>query len=129
MALPSDIASTKASATRASVAPRCRNSAPLEASAMTTLSTAGGEGSFAPPTNSAAVHQIARSRAIDRRRNTSLSGDGVIEGAGVELGRRSDQITAAGLGEHAIEHARIRLLVGDAPARNAVAITVAVGLE
>src|SRR6266702_8242235 len=129
MALPSDIASTKDSATRASVAPRCRNSAPLEASAMMTLSTAGGAGSFAPPTNSAAVHQIASSRAIDRRRSTSVSGHGVIEGAGIELGRRSDQVATADLGQHAIEHARIRLFVGDVSSRNAVAIAVAVGLE
>src|SRR6185369_3205556 len=129
MALPSDIASTKASATRASVAPRCRNSAPLDASAMMTLSTAGGEGSFAPPTNSAAIHQVARNRENERRRSTSVSGDCVIEGAGIELGRRPDQVAAAGLGQHAIEHARIRLLVGDASARNAVAIAVTVGLE
>src|SRR4051812_27245577 len=129
MALPSDIASTKASATRASVAPRCRNRAPLDASAMMTLSTAGGEGSFAPPTNSAAIHQVARNRENERRRSTSVSGDRVIEGAGIELGRRPNQVTSADLGEHAIEHARIRLLVNDAPARNAVAIAVAVGLE
>src|SRR5438874_5823564 len=129
MALPSDIASTKASATRASVAPRCRNSAPLDASAIMTSSTAGGEGSFAPPTNSAAVHQIARNRVNETRRSTSVSRDCVIEGTGIELGRRPDQIAAAGLGEHAVEHARIRLLVSNASARNAVAIAVAVGLE
>src|SRR5437868_4167659 len=111
MALPSDIASTKDSATRASVVPRCRNSAPLDASAMMTLSTAGGEGSFGPPTNSAAVHQIARSRAIERRRSTSISRDCVIERAGIELGRRSHQVAAADFGQHAIEHARVRFLI------------------
>src|SRR3954453_12084295 len=129
MALPSDIASTKESATRASVAPRCRNSVPLEASATMTLSTADGEGSFGPPTNSAAIHQIARNRTKERRRSTSVSGDCVIEGAGVELGRRPDQVAAADLGEYAIEHARIGLLVDDAPARNAVAVALAIGLE
>src|SRR3954468_19813146 len=129
MALPSDIASTKARVTRASVAPRCRNSEPFDASAMTTSSTAGGEGNFAPPTNSAAIHQIARNRANERRRNTSVSRDCVIEGAGLELGRRADEVAATGLGQHAVEHARVRFLVVDAPARNAVAIAVAVGLE
>src|SRR5213080_3967932 len=129
MALPSDIASTKARATRASVAPRCRNSAPLAASAIMTSSTAGGEGSFAPPTNSAAVHQTARNRANETRRSTSISGNCVIEGARIEFGRGPNQITAAGLGQHAVEHARIGLLVSDAPPRNAVAIALAVGLE
>lgn len=42
---------------------------------------------------------------------------------------RPDQVASADSGEHAIEHARIRFLVRDAPARNAVAIAVAVGLE
>src|SRR5437899_9459442 len=129
MALPSDIASTKARVTRASVAPRCRNSVPLDASAMMTLSTAGGEGSFAAPTNSAAIHQIARNRANDRRRSTSVSGDCVIEGAGIELGRRAHEVASAGLGQHPVEHARVLFLVVDAPARNAVAIALAVGLE
>src|SRR6187402_897564 len=111
MALPSDIASTKARVTRASVAPRCRNRAPDEASAIITSSTAGGEGSFAPPTNSAAIHQIRRSRANDRRRSTSVSGGCVIEGARIEFGRRADEVAAAGLGQHAVEHARVLFLV------------------
>src|SRR6516225_4367830 len=104
MALPSDIASTKDNATRASVAPRCRNSAPDAASAIITLSTEGGEGSFAPPTNRAAVHQIATNRAKERRRSTSVSGDCVIEGAGIELGRGPDQIATTDLGQNAVEH-------------------------
>src|SRR5215831_3617229 len=128
MALPSDIARMKASTTRASVAPRCRNSAPDAASATITLSTAGGEGSFAPPTNSAAVHQIARNRTNETRRSTSVSGEGVIKGAGIELRRRPDQVTAADLGQHAIEHARIGLFVINVPVRDAVAIAVAIGL-
>src|SRR3954469_5649273 len=129
MALPSDIASTKARLTRASVAPRCRNSAPLDASAMTTSSTAGGEGSFAAPTNSAAVYQIASNRANDRRRSTSVSGNCVIERAGLEFSGRANEIASAGLGPHAGEHARGLFFVIDAPARNAVAISLAIGLE
>src|SRR4051812_28444150 len=129
MALPSDIASTKARLTRASVAPRCRNSAPLDASATTTSSTAGGEGSFAAPTKRAAIHQIASNRANDRRRSTSVSGNCVIERAGIELGSRADEVAAAGLGQHAVEHARVPFFVIDAPARNAVAIALAISLE
>src|SRR3954447_22625790 len=129
MALPSDIASTKARLTRASVAPRCRNSAPLDASAMTTSSTAGGEGSFAAPTNSAAVHQIASNRANDRRRSTSVSGNCVIERSWLEFSGRANEVASAGLGQHAVEHARVLFFVIDAPARNAVAIALAIGLE
>src|SRR3954453_3266678 len=129
MALPSDIASTKARLTRASVAPRCRNSAPLDASAMTTSSTAGGEGSFAAPTNSAAVHQIASNRANDRRRGTSVSRHCVIERAGLEFSGRANEVASAGLGQHAVEHARVLFFVIDTPARNAVAISLAIGLE
>src|SRR5215475_11662519 len=122
MALPSDIASTKASATRARVAPRCRNSAPEAASAIITLSTAGGEGSFAPPTKDAAIHQTARNRTNDARRSTSISGDCVLEGAGIELRCGADEIAAADLGQHAVEHASVGLFVIDAPPRNAVAV-------
>src|SRR5215472_10704078 len=122
MALPSDIASTKASATRASVAPRCRNSAPDLASAIITLSTAGGEGSFAPPTNSAAIHQVARKTANETRRSTSVSGACVIERAGIELCCRPDQLGAPDLGQHAIQNACVGLLVIHAAAWNAVAI-------
>src|SRR6478735_3341336 len=129
MALPSDIASTKASTTRASVAPRCRNSAPLAASWIITCSTSGGDGSFAPPTNSAAIHQIARSRANETSRSTSVSGACVIERAGAQLRRRPDQVAAAGLGQHAIEHARVSFLVLDASLRNALAVALAIGLE
>src|SRR3954454_18681520 len=129
MALPSDIASTKARLTRASVAPRCRNSAPLDASAMTTSSTAGGEGSFAAPTNSAAVHQIASNRANDRRRSTSVSGNCVIERAWLEFSGRANEVASAGLGQHVVEHARVLFFVVDAPARNAVAIALAIGLQ
>src|SRR3954466_2999100 len=129
MALPSDIASTKARLTRASVAPRCRNSAPLDASAMTTSSTADGEGSFAAPTNRAAVHQIASKRANDRRRSTSVSGNCVIERAGIELGSICHEVASAGLGQHAVEHARVLFFEHNAPARNAVAISHSLGLE
>src|SRR6478609_6641583 len=129
MALPSDIASTKARVTRASVAPRCRNSAPLDASAIMTWSTAGGEGSFAPPTNSAAIHQTARNTANESRRNTSVSAGRMVEGAGFEFRRRPHQVAPADPGQHPVEHARIGLLVGDAPARNALAIALAIGLQ
>src|SRR5689334_9419539 len=105
MADPSAIASTNASMTRASVAPRCRNSAPDSASFVMVASTAEGGGSFVSPMVSAAIHQTTRNSTKDRSRNTSLS-QRAIEGAGLELRRRPDQVASADLGEHAIEHAR-----------------------
>src|SRR3974390_1909018 len=129
MAVPSVIASTKARATRPSVAPRCRNSAPDPASANITLSTAGGEGSLAPPAKSAAIHQVARNRTNDNRRSTSISGDGTIEGAGIECRRGPDELTASDRGQHMIEHARIGLFFIDRTARNSLAIAVAINLQ
>src|SRR5229473_3283982 len=119
MAEPIDIASVKARATRASVTPRLRNSAPERASVIIAASTTGGGGSFSGPASSAAIHQVARNTMKDRRRSTSVSGDRVIERAGLELLRRPDQLAAADIGQHAIEHARIGLLVGDRAARDA----------
>src|SRR5262249_29123560 len=119
----------KASVTRANVAPRCRNSAPDAASAIITSSTAGGGGRFAPLTTSAAVHKIERNRANETRRSTSVSRERVIKRAGIELRRGADQIAAADLGQHAIEHAGIGLFISDGPARNALAIARAIGLE
>src|SRR5215831_8518641 len=97
----------KASATRAKVAPRCRNSAPDSASEIVVASTAGGAGSFALPTKSAAIHHVARNTVKDRRRSTSFSQRGVIERPWRELLRGADEIASAGLGQHAIEHPRI----------------------
>src|SRR5260370_29887750 len=106
MAEPSVIASTKASATRSSVTPRLKNRAPDLASANVAASTTGGAGSFASPASSAAIHQVARKTANDKRRSTLVSGDRVIERAGIELLRRSNQFTAADPCQHPIENAR-----------------------
>src|SRR5882757_1817102 len=127
MAEPSVIASVKASATRARVTPRLKNSAPERASVITAASTAGGEGSFAAPVSSEAIHQVAMKTTKDRRRSTSVSRDRLVEGAGIELRRGADQFAAADTGQHAIEHARIGFLVGDRAPRHALAIPVAVG--
>src|SRR5450755_4543020 len=68
MAVPSVIASTKESATRASVTPRLRSSAPVLASVITALSTSGGGGSLALPISRDPIHQVTTNTATDNRR-------------------------------------------------------------
>src|SRR4051812_39506320 len=113
MAAPSVIARVKASATRAKVTPRLRNKAPDPASASMAASTVGGGGSFASPASSEAIHQVAKNTANDNRRGTSVSRDRVIEGAGIEFWRGPDEFAATGIGQHAVENARVGFLVGD----------------
>src|SRR3954451_7057718 len=129
MAAPSVIASVKASATRSSVTPRLKNSAPERASVMTAVRTAGGAGSFAGPMSSAAIHQLARNTANDNRRTTSVSGYRAVEGAAFELRRRPDQFAPADFSQHAVKNARVGLFIGDRPAWDAFAITVAIGAQ
>src|SRR6266702_3084490 len=129
MAEPNVIARVKASTTRSRVTPRLKNNAPDLASALVAARTTGGAGSFASPASSAAIHQVARKMANDSRRSTSVSGDRMIERAGIELLRRSNQFAAADPRQHAIENARIGLFVGDGAAWNAFAISIAIGAE
>src|ERR1700755_923480 len=123
MAAPSVMARTNARPTRASVAPRLRNSAPERASAMTAASTVGGGGSDAAPANSAAIHQGARNTMNDRRGSTSVSRDRVIECPEIKSLRGSDQFATADRGQHAIERARVGFFVDDATVRNSLSIT------
>src|SRR6266850_8436811 len=105
MAAPSVIASTKARATRANVTPRLKNNAPDLASAITTVSTAGGAGSFASPVSSEAIHQVATNTANDRRFGTSVSRDRVIECTGIEFLRRRAKVEAQELDGGQFYHA------------------------
>src|SRR5882757_1660981 len=107
MEVPSVIANVKARATRASVTPRLKNSAPERASVMIAASTAGGAGSFCSPASSAAPHQVARNTANDSRRSISISTAAPIERAGIELPRRPDQLAAADAGQHAKQDQRV----------------------
>src|SRR6185295_7300979 len=129
MAAPSDIASVKASVTRANVTPRWKNKSPDLASAIMAASTVGGGGSFASPASSEPIHQLASSAANDSRRGTSASRDRAIECPGIEFGRRSDKFAAADLSQHAVENARVGFLVGDRTTRNTLSIAVAIGAQ
>src|ERR1700730_2933585 len=95
MAAPSVIASVKARATRASVTPTLKNSAPELASATIAASTLGGGGSFASPASSAAIHHVARNTANDKRRSISVSGDRVIVCARIKFALRPDDVGTA----------------------------------
>src|SRR5712675_2774522 len=129
MEAPSVIANVKARATRASVTPRLKNSAPEWASVIIAVSTAGGGGSLSAPASRAAIHQVARNTVNDRRRSISVSGDRAVECAGVELLRRPHNFATADRGQHAIENARVGFFISDRPARNPLPIALAVGAQ
>src|SRR5579864_1057552 len=52
----------------------------------------------------------------------SISRPRFVERAAVKLARRADEVAAADFGEHAIERAGVVRLLGDRPARNALAV-------
>src|SRR5262245_6112759 len=123
MTEPSAMAMTNATATRASVAPRLKASAPERASSIIAIATACGSGSSCDP-----AYQAARSRTSEKSLapKNSLPCGRPVEGSGRELARRADQLGAADLREHPIERPRIRLLLGRRPAHDALAVALAV---
>src|SRR6185369_9615328 len=129
MAAPSDIASVKASVTRANVTPRWKNKSPDLASAIMAANTVGGGGSFASPANSEPIHHVASSTANDSRRGTSASRDRVIECPGIEFRRRPDKFAAANVSQHAVENAGVGFLVRDRAARNSLPVAIAIGVQ
>src|SRR5437764_9929934 len=129
MAEPSDIARTKARATRANVIPRLKNSAPDLASAIIAASTVGGGGSLASPTSSEAIHQVATNTENDRRRGTSISRDRTIKRTGIEFLRRPDKFSATDASQYAVENARVGFFVGEGTTRNSFPITIAIGMQ
>src|SRR3954464_9256527 len=129
IAAPSDIASVKASATRANVTPRWKNKSPDLASAIMAVSTVGGGGSFASPASSEPIHQVASSTANDSRRGTSASRDRAIECPGIEFRRRPDKFAAADVSQHAVENACVGFFVRDRTTRNSLPIAIAIGAQ
>jgi hypothetical protein len=93
------------------------------------VSTTGGGGSFAGPTRSVVIHQLARNTRKDSRPSTSVSDDRVVVGAGLEFLARPDQFVAADISQHAIENARVGFLVGDRATGDSFPITIAVDAE
>src|SRR4051794_37843762 len=102
--------------------PRLKNSAPERASAVIATSTAGGGGNLSGPASKAAVHQVARKNANDRRRSISIGPrDRMIESTGIKFFRRSHDIRTADCCKHFKDNASIGLLVGDGTVRNSLA--------
>src|SRR6476646_1241616 len=127
---PSAMARVKATATRASVAPRLKASAPERASSTMASATACGSGSSRAPANCEPAYQAA----ISRMREMSLAPNSLPRGGAVEcsrreLARRSDQLSAANVGKHPVEGPRIGLLCGDRTPHDAFAVTLAVDRE
>src|SRR5260370_20790139 len=89
MEVPRVIANVKARATRASVTPRLKNSAPEWASVIIAVSTAGGGGSLSAPGSRAAIQRVARNTVDQTRRSISVPGDRAVECARVEVFSRS----------------------------------------
>src|SRR5215472_6823794 len=126
-AVPSAIAITNEAATRASVTPRLKASAPERASAMIANATDCGSGRSRSPARCEPSHQAAISSPSEMSRSTtSIPRARPIEAAGIKLPARADQIGPADLGQDTIERARVQLLVGDRAARNGVAIALAI---
>src|SRR5262245_10775872 len=120
---PSAMAITNATATRASVAPRLIASAPELASSTIASATACGSGSIRAPASCEPTYQAAINAASEMSRAPkSFTRGRAIEGAGRKLARRPDQLGAPDLRQHAIERARIRLLVAERPAHDTFAV-------
>ena len=94
-------------ATRASVAPRLKASAPERASATIASATACGSGSRRAPGNVRAGEpgRDAAARARASRSSRFIRSARAVERAGIERLRPDRQVGAADLGEHAIERA------------------------
>src|ERR1700704_515731 len=127
---PSAMASVNATATRASVAPRLKASAPERASSTIASATACGSGSRRAPASCEPAYQAAMSRTREMSLAPKLLPcGGAVEGSGRELARRPDQLRTADIGEHEVQGPRIGLLFGDRTAHNAFAIALTVDRE
>src|SRR4051812_5502315 len=127
---PSAMARVNATATRASVAPRLKASAPERASSTMASATACGSGSRRAPAICEPAYQAAMSRTREMSlAPNSLPRGGAVECSSSELARRPDQLSAADLREDAVEGPRIGLLFGNRTPHDAFAVTLAVDRE
>src|SRR5262245_19788913 len=95
---------------------------------MIMSATASGSGSVRGPATREQAYQAAINRASESRRKATLLSR-PVEGAAVKRVRLPDQLGAAELGEHAVERARVGLLLVDRAAEDAFAVALAVGRE
>src|SRR5512132_4441878 len=127
---PSAMAMTNAAATRASVAPRLKASAPERASSTIAIATACGSGSRRAPASCEPAYQAAISTARETSRApNSFPRRRPVESSRREFARRADKLAAADLRQYEIQGARVRLLLGERAAHDACAVALAVDGE
>src|SRR5882757_2528963 len=138
IAAPSSIAIANAAATRASVTPRLKASAPERASSRIASATACGSGSRRGPASCDPAYQAAISSASEMSLTAKAHSPYLIlvlflgravEGAGCELARRADQLRAADVREDEIQGAGVVLLVRQRAAHDAFTVALAIDRE
>src|SRR5262249_1795154 len=87
--------------------------------------TACGSGKARGPASREATYQAAIMRASERSRS-AMSFPRPIERAWIKLARRPGEFGAANLGQHAVERARVGLLLVDRSAKDAFAVALAI---
>ena len=121
-ALPSAIAIAKRRATRASVTPRLKASAPDRASSTIASETACGSGSRRAPTMCEPANHAASSSATETSRSSQVHsfGPGAVERAGIELLRRADEFRRRRSRRARDRAPRVGRFVGQRPAWNSL---------
>src|SRR5207248_2908387 len=92
---------------------------------MMARATACGSGSMRGPAMWAPTYQAATSSANETSRATTISIPQPVKRAAVEFACRSYEFGATGLGQHAIQRARVRFFVGHIAPEDAFRIALA----
>src|SRR5262244_4651002 len=87
--------------------------------------TACGSGKARGPASREATYQAAIMRASERSRS-AMSFPRPVERPWIKLARRPGELGAADLGQHAVERARVGLLLVDRSAKDAFAVALAI---
>src|SRR5438477_12889792 len=111
---PASMANVKKTNTRHSVMSRMNGSSQDWVSCTVASATVCGSGNMrGPATRDPAYQAATMSSSESSLTTTSAPRSQAVERSGVELARRADQLGAADLGEHAVERARVGLLLGE----------------
>src|SRR5438132_1021273 len=129
-AVPTANAIANDSNTRHSVMKRLNGSSQDWVSCTMASATVCGSGNMRGPAMRDPAYQAATSSRSESSLTTTSAPRGqAVERSGVELTRRADQLGAADLSEHAVESARVGLLLGQRAAHDALAVTLTVDRE
>src|SRR5947207_1807658 len=130
MAEPTAIAIVNDNNTRHSVMSRLNGSSQDWVSCTMASATVCGSGNMRGPATRDPAYQAAiNSRSESSLTTTSAPRGQAVERSGIELTRRADQLGAADLSEHAVERARIGLLLGQRAPHDALAVALAIDRE